>query len=111
MKFCTNGMGRNMEKTSYKCDLDCPVKPKGDFIPVCCQNCEKSKKDFVTDENRHLWTKGRGFHSPKGCRLPREEMPQECKTYDCRRYVFTMMRIWAKGKWEDCFVSESGFQK
>lgn len=95
-----------MEKTSYKCDLDCPIKPSGGFIPICCQNCKESRRDFVTDTNRHLWTDNRGFHSPEGCRLSREDMPLECKIYDCRRHTFKVIRIWA-GQWRDCNVSEN----
>ena len=93
-----------MPSNDYICDLDCPAKRQ---FPFCCQNCKESRKDFVTDKNRYLWDKDRGFRSSNGCKLPREDMPSECKVYDCRHHTFTVIRVWVNGEWIDTCVSEN----
>lgn len=95
-------MGTN--STDYVCDLNCPVKKE---VPICCQNCKESRKGYVTDSNKHLWTNGKGFWSKTGCKLSRKDMPLECKTYDCRRHDFTIIRYWVNGDWIDTHVSEN----
>lgn len=81
----------------YKCNLDCPVKTKP---PYCCQWCRISRLYFVNDNNKHLWNTTDGFWSENGCRLSRENMPKECKDYDCRKYRFVTSMIWISGKWQ-----------
>lgn len=111
----------------FKCDLNCPAV-NGVFIDgICCNNCYRTKKKYLTDKNRHLWVewggkvrpdvyaKGalkirhdfkEGFYDPEiGCRLKREDMPAECRTYDCRQDSFYMCEfkygrmVWDGKKW------------
>jgi len=107
MRFFTNGMGRCMGTNSidYVCDLNCPISNKN--VVYCCQSCRKARKSFITDANKHLWTADKGFLSKKGCKLSRNNMPSECKTYDCRRYTFKVNRVWADGKWIDTYVTSA----
>ena len=87
-----------MNKEEFKCDLNCPVS-----IPVqfCCKGCKNSKKEYKNKDNEHLWSDEFGFWTPDGCGLSREQMPKECRTYNCRDYVFAVERRWKDGKWED----------
>ncbi len=87
----------------YKCNLDCPIKREG-AAPPCCGNCVESRCYFVTDDNRRLWDDKKGFWSKDGCRLSRDEMPQECKDYDCRKHDWLVRMIW-RGKWVDSYGS------
>ena len=98
MKLFTNGTGICMGKVSndFVCDLNCPDKKFG-----CCRNCKESRKSFRTIANKHLWTKEKGFWSKTGCKLPREKMPPECKSYDCRHHAFNIVRIWCNREWID----------
>lgn len=82
-----------------ECDLDCPISPK-DGKPYCCGKCYRSRKYFITDSNRHLWTDNHGFWSETGCRLKREDMPEECRRYNCRDYTFIGIFRYTDGKWQ-----------
>lgn len=33
-------------------------------------------------------------------------MPEECKYYDCRRYEWSVIRIWMNGKWKEAHCNE-----
>lgn len=97
-------VGSFISKDGCKYSIDCPLLPRNG-VPYCCRHCHKSRKDYVTDSNRHLWTDKGGFHSPdNGCRLPREDMPKECLDYDCRNYWFFLVSAYFDGKW----MSNSG---
>lgn len=79
--------------------IDCPLRPRSN-IPYCCGQCSRKRKSLVNDANRHLWTDETGFHSPQGCKLPREEMPIDCKEYDCRQRPFVALLYHVGGKWQ-----------
>ena len=80
----------------YKCDMDCPNNK-----PVCCEQCKTAREYYINDENKHLWTNEHGFWSDKGCKLPREQMPPECRAYDCRKYLWTRRIIYYwSGEWK-----------
>lgn len=82
-----------------KCDLDCPI-PSSVFGRVyCCVGCAAAQVSHVTDENTDRWDIKTGFLGPNGCRLSRDEMPQECKDYDCKNYRFYMCLYWNGKKW------------
>jgi len=108
MKFFTNVTDKciRTNSTNYICNLDCPISHKNNGV-YCCISCKKARKSFVTDANKHLWSNDKGFHSNKGCRLSRENMPPECKSYDCRRYTFTINRVWVDGKWMDTYITNA----
>ena len=82
----------------FQCNLECPVNISVQF---CCKNCRISKKYYRNDSNADLWTSKNGFWSLDGCRLARNDMPEECVEYDCRNYVFTVERRWNGTEWED----------
>ena len=93
-----NYMSGTVAGTQTKlCDLRCPV----DGVQYCCSNCQQSRKYFVNDANRHLWTEGHGFWSTEGCKL--EERPKECLEYDCKGYQFLIVRTWVNG-WQDHII-------
>lgn len=92
--------------TDYICDLNCPARMSADKPVYCCQNCWDARKYYVTEANKHLWTDEVGFHSANGCKLPREQMPSECREYDCRRYFFLVTRYWRNGEWIDLKAEE-----
>lgn len=68
-----------------KCDLKCP-QVSGIIPPAarCCAWCSRERKEYVNEANRHLWDERRGFLRESGCLLGRDEMPQECRDYDCK---------------------------
>lgn len=90
------------DSNDYKCNLDCPIK---DERPYCCRNCREARAYYVTDANRHLWSDDDGFWSKNGCRLSRDQMPQECKEYDCRAYTFIVVKCWHHGKWNEFILN------
>jgi hypothetical protein len=65
---------------------------------MCCRNCFKTKGYYITEDNKKHWTDEKGFWSPEGCKLPREDMPQGCKAYDCKEHRWCMEASW-KDKW------------
>lgn len=82
----------------YKCDLDCPGGKPDKEPPPCCRLCYESRKRFVTEENKTLWSDTFGFWSPEGCRLSRENMPDICRDFDCRKYIWNREYFWV-GQW------------
>lgn len=90
----------------FKCDLNCPAV-NGVFIDgICCNNCYRTKKQYLSSKNEHIWVEGKGFYDPTiGCKLERENMPAECKAYDCRKDKFYLCRftyaelVWDSEKW------------
>lgn len=86
-------------KDGCKYGIDCPIRPRG-TVPYCCSTCAKMRKSFVTDANRHLWSDVGGFHSVRGCRLSRKDMPKECLDYDCRQYPFVAILYYEDGNWQ-----------
>lgn len=95
----TNEKSSLVSKDACKYGIDCPLRPRSD-IPYCCGQCSRKRKSFINDANRHLWTDEIGFHSPQGCKLPREDMPIECKEYDCRQRPFVALLYYVGGKWQ-----------
>jgi hypothetical protein len=103
-----------------KCDLKCPPEGKLQKIAPCCRWCARARRKYLTEQNEHLWTDDRGFLGDNGCRLPRKEVPQECKDYDCKKTFSYVCQIiykpiaWRDGKWqnlrmmEGCFVGMDG---
>jgi hypothetical protein len=91
-------MGITVEK-DFVCKVDCHISPK-DGKPYCCGRCFESRKYFITDLNRHLWTDNHGFWSETGCRLKREDMPKECREYDCHGYTFIGFIRFIDDKWQ-----------
>jgi hypothetical protein len=91
----------------YKCSFKCPVNAH-DQPPPCCRKCVKARAYFVTEKNEHLWDDEYGFWSKVGCRLGREDMPKECKAYDCRNLMWDvrLRYSWEKEIWEVYLVSE-----
>ena len=87
---------------SFQCDLNCPA---GESVFFCCAFCHKSKKHYIPESNKHLWTKT-GFWTPNGCSLSRTEMPQECKEYDCKNLTWVVIRKWIDGEWKDIEMYE-----
>ncbi|KKM22424.1 hypothetical protein LCGC14_1625460 [marine sediment metagenome] len=85
------------------CNMQCP--PFWGEVAYCCKWCNPARASHVADENRHLWTEDKGFWNPTGCLLKREDMPQECREYDCHEDRFivwkcSVMRMrWEDGKW------------
>ena len=92
-------------KDGCKYSTDCPAQPV-QGVAYCCLNCKDARAYFVTDANRHLWT-DRGFWSKDGCRLPRSKMPPECLAYDCRDYLFLVVRKygWGMQRWNNVVVT------
>ena len=82
---------------NYKCEMDCPAKTRDTKSP-CCKNCGNSRLFFVIDGNKLLCDKDNGFWSKEGCRLSREDMPDECKEYDCRKAFWLVRKYWS-GEW------------
>jgi len=80
----------------FTCDLNCPGA-KG----ICCLRCYRSRKDFVNEANKHLWSDSEGFLGKDGCRLPREQIPDGCKCFDCHKYGWLIDRRWIGNKWVD----------
>lgn len=90
----------------YKCNQECPtVITSPSDAPYCCHACNVSRKSSVNQSNSSLWTPERGFWGESGCKLSRADMPDECKSYDCRDDVFYSFHfvfapvIWHQGKW------------
>jgi hypothetical protein len=73
-------------------------------MPPCCIRCAVAKPWFLTEENEHLWTKERGFWD-NGCKLGRDKMPQECKDYDCHKFLWDVRMFWRDG-WQVYFAAE-----
>ncbi len=80
----------------FKCNLNCPQKTQP---PPCCRLCSKARKDFIDESNKKFWTDSRGFWSENGCKLERDKMPEECKSYDCRMYQFVTISVWSGQGW------------
>lgn len=76
-----------------RCDLNCPYRK-----PHCCCGCQCGRQ-YLKDVYPDKWSDENGFRSDKGCRLSREEMPQECKGYDCKQYIFYSTVSYDNGKW------------
>ena len=81
-----------------KCDFNCPGFTNGKS--PCCRNCHDARLNFVNESNKRWWDDKTGFLAPDGCRLPRDQMPKECREYDCRRYRWYTEKIWHKGEWK-----------
>jgi hypothetical protein len=94
-----------MDEKDYVCKVDCPIDPKGDR-PYCCGKCHESRLYFVTKTNKHLWTEMLGFWSHTGCRLKREDMPAECRAYNCHDYSFIGIMEYIGEKWRFVEVVE-----
>ena len=78
----------------FVCDLNCHSVPGlGVLMGFCCRACQNGHKDHINDSNKHLWTEENGFASRDGCRLPRDQMPPECRQYDCKKYGFYVCSI------------------
>lgn len=45
------------------------------------------------------WDDRTGFRSDNGCKLSRSEMPQVCKNYDCKDYIFYSTMSFQDGQW------------
>lgn len=67
-------------------------------IVPCCSHCNGSRAHHVNDQNKHLWNPRVGFWSPKGCRLERQDMPNECKEYTCKKEVLVVAKIKVEDK-------------
>lgn len=76
-----------------ECDLDCPYGE-----PYCCRACQSSRR-YLKDAHPEKWNDETGFRSDKGCKLDRNEMPQLCKDYDCKNYVFYSTMSFEDGQW------------
>lgn len=76
----------------FKCDLNCP-NAAGFGGSICCENCYRARLYYVNDDNRDLWNPTKGFLGNDGCKLPREEMPVECREYDCRKELHGYIEI------------------
>ena len=77
-----------------KCDLKCPQVPGHvPMIARCCVWCARARKGYVTSDNKDLWDERTGFLGEKGCRLSREQMPAECKSYDCKTIAWMVCSI------------------
>ncbi len=87
----------------YKCNLDCPLK---NSQYVCCLNCYVARKNYITEQNKNLWNDKTGFLGENGCKLSREEMPDECKEYNCKNYVHIIRRHWINNEWVDNKIVE-----
>jgi len=112
----------------FKCDLNCPAVNDVFIDGICCNNCYRTKKQYLTDQNRHLWVEWDGkpsdanqlvkgvlkirhtveegfYHPDKGCKLSREDMPAECRAYDCKNDMFYLCEfkyarlVWDGQKW------------
>lgn len=95
-----------MNRLDVTCDLNCPGSYSAGW---CCKKCHKNCKDYKNKTNEHLWDEKEGFHSPTGCRLSRDRMPDRCKEYNCKNYTFTIKRAWVSGNqntWVDRIVNE-----
>ena len=92
-----------MNGKDFICDLKCPIP----FTQhLCCRNCKVAREGFLNKGNEKYWTDKGGFWGENGCRLPRDEMPEECRKYDCKEYTFTVKKIWARGGWFETFVKQ-----
>lgn len=98
----------------FTCDLNCPVDMKNGAW--CCQKCHIKRKNHVDDTNKDMWSDEFGFCSSVGCRLERNMMPPECRSYDCKKGIFDVWQLWWKRRrwngieWEDSVpVREDGF--
>lgn len=77
-----------------KCDLKCPpMTPKY----YCCRHCKTSRKDFVNENNKNLWSEELGFWSETGCRLTENKRPKECIDFNCKELVFSAEIYWNDG--------------
>ena len=81
----------------FQCDLNCPAAVT---IAFCCKNCVNSKREHITESNKHLWSDKVGFWTLNGCVLG-DERPKECKEYDCKDYVVVVERRWNGKAWVD----------
>ena len=88
-----------------KCKHDCPVNCNP---PPCCIACGKSRKSYVTDDNKELWTDVYGFWSHDGCKLSRDKMPEECKEYDCKKVKWLVEIVWTGTQWGAVKAMELG---
>ena len=89
-------------KEEFRCDLNCPAHVS---VTACCKHCGISKKQYKTESNKHLWSDN-GFWMQGGCALSRDQMPQECKEFDCKNHSWVIIRKWLNGKWEDTEMYE-----
>ena len=73
----------------FTCDMRCRNIPGiGEFKGVCCQFCRTARRHYLNASNQHLWTDDRGFLGDEGCRLTRDQVPIECRQFDCKRRTF-----------------------
>ena len=82
-----------------KCNLACPIQSTVVSQPICCYGCNKSRRHYLTNTNKEYWDDELGFWSEEGCKLPRDQMPKECREYDCRDYVWCVKIKWNGTKW------------
>ena len=81
----------------FTCDMNCPIKM---VPPPCCRRCGHARGYFLSDTNKKYWTDRSGFWSRDGCKLPRDQMPPKCRSYDCRQYRWYELKSWSAGKWK-----------
>lgn len=86
----------------FTCDLNCPASG---LVVSCCKHCAISKNQYKNASNKHLWSDEKGFWATGGCVLSKEEMPQECKDFDCRQHSWVVIRKWIDG-WKDIEMYE-----
>ena len=90
----------------FTCNFNCPVIPGlGVLEAFCCKFCRTSRRSWLSKKNEHLWTDDKGFLGENGCKLEREDMPPECRQYDCRKKAFYLCQVhfgyvtWDGEKW------------
>lgn len=100
----------------FTCDFNCPVVKDQHITAFCCRYCNPSHKNVITESNQHLWTE-KGFLGEEGCKLSRDEMPDECKNYDCRQELFFLCQMqftvvgWKDSQWRpmaECSLAKVG---
>lgn len=95
-----------------KCDLKCPI-PSDEKGTYCCKQCVNARKYYVEqhEEFKNKWNDKTGFLTENGCNLDREEMPQECINYNCKDYIFSVIRKWDGSYWKDEIVYASKIRR
>lgn len=89
-----------MSENGYVCDGNCPsINTDFDYFNHrrCCCGCKDSRKLFseLHPELKGLWTDSDGYWGEYGCKLPRNQYPEECKEFDCRNKVYYFRVAWS----------------
>ena len=90
-------------QADFTCDMNCPFEV--DEGVWCCKGCHTERKYWVKNTNKKFWTKKNGFRGKSGCKLKREDMPPDCRSYDCKTYGWDVWHIqyavigWDGEKW------------